>query len=50
MANYDTQGQSIHDLMRTGALDKAHGWERDRVSNLFPLPGLLPDAIMHRLA
>lgn len=50
MANYDTQGQSIHDLMRTGALDKAHGWEYDRVSNLFPLPGLLPDAIMHRLA
>jgi nitroreductase len=50
MANYDTQGQSIHDLMRTGALDKAHGWEYDRVSNLFPLPGLLPDAILHRLA
>ncbi len=50
LANYDTQGQSIHDLMRTGALDKAHGWEYDRVSNLFPLPGLLPDAIMHRLA
>ncbi len=50
MSNYDTQGQSIHDLMRTGALDKAHGWEYDRVSNLFPLPGLLPDAILHRLA
>jgi len=50
MANYDTQGQSIHDLMRTGALDRAHGWEYDRVSNLFPLPGLLPDAILHRLA
>lgn len=50
MSGYDVQGQSIHDLMRTGALDKAHGWEYDRVSNLFPLPGLLPDAIMHRLA
>ncbi len=50
LANYDVQGQSIHDLMRTGALDKAHGWEYDRVSGLFPLPGLLPDAIMHRLA
>lgn len=50
LSGYDVQGQSIHDLMRTGALDKAHGWEYDRVSNLFPLPGLLPDAIMHRLA
>ncbi len=50
LAGYDVQGQSIHDLMRTGALDKAHGWEYDRVSGLFPLPGLLPDAIMHRLA
>ena len=36
--------------MRTGALDKAHGWEYDRVNKLFPLPALLPDFIMHRLA
>ncbi len=50
MSGYDVQGQSIHDLMRIGALDKAHGWEYDRVSNLFPLPALLPDAILHRLA
>lgn len=50
MANYDTMGQSIHDLLRTGGLDKAHGWEYDRVSRLFPLPAMLPDAIMHRLA
>ena len=50
MANYDTMGQSIHDIMRTGGLDKAHGWEYDRVNKLFPLPAMLPDAIMHRLA
>jgi len=50
MANYDTQGQSLHDIMRTGGLDKAHGWEYDRVNKLFPLPAMLPDAIMHRLA
>ena len=50
LANYDTQGQSIHDLMRTGALDKAHGWEYDRVNKFFPLPAILPDFIMHRLA
>ncbi|MEM4658302.1 MAG: nitroreductase family protein [Candidatus Methanosuratincola sp.] len=50
LAGYDVQGQSIHDLMRVGALDKAHGWEYDRVARLFPLPGLLPDAIIHRLA
>lgn len=50
LSNYDTQGQSIHDLMRTGALDKAHGWEYDRVNKLFPLPAILPDFIMHRLA
>ena len=50
MGNYDTMGQSIHDLLRTGALDKAHGWEYDRVSRLFPLPAMLPDAVLHRLA
>jgi len=50
LAAYDTQGQQLHDLMRTGALDKAHGWEYDRVSRLFPLPALLPDFILHRLA
>lgn len=50
LSNYDTQGQQLHDLMRTGALDKAHGWEYDRVNKLFPLPALLPDFIMHRLA
>ncbi len=50
LANYDVQGQAIHDLLRTGALDKAHGWEYDRVSGLFPLPALLPDAVLHRLA
>ncbi|MEM4408054.1 MAG: nitroreductase family protein [Candidatus Caldarchaeum sp.] len=50
LAAYDVQGQSIHDLMRVGALDKAHGWEYDRVSRLFPLPALLPDAVLHRLA
>lgn len=50
LAGYDVQGQSIHDLLRTGALDKAHGWEFDRVSAMFPLPAILPDAIMHRLA
>lgn len=50
LAAYDTQGQQLHDLMRTGALDKAHGWEYDRVRRLFPLPALLPDAILHRLA
>ncbi len=50
LSGYDVQGQSIHDLLRVGALDKAHGWEYDRVSRLFPLPAILPDAIMHRLA
>ncbi|HWP92819.1 MAG TPA: nitroreductase family protein [Thermodesulfobacteriota bacterium] len=50
LAAYDIQGQQLHDLMRTGALDKAHGWEYDRVSKLFPLPALLPDFILHRLA
>ncbi|MEE9252516.1 MAG: nitroreductase family protein [Thermodesulfobacteriota bacterium] len=50
LAGYDYQGQSIHDLLRTGALDKAHGWEYDRVGRMFPLPAILPDAIMHRLA
>lgn len=50
MSGYDVQGQSIHDLMRTGALDKAHGWEYERVNKLFPLPAMLPDFIMHRLA
>jgi nitroreductase len=50
LAAYDTQGQQLHDLMRTGALDKAHGWEYDRVTKLFPLPALLPDFILHRLA
>ncbi|HLE26139.1 MAG TPA: nitroreductase family protein [Thermodesulfobacteriota bacterium] len=50
MAGYDAQGQQLHDLMRTGALDKAHGWEYDRVSRLFPLPALLPDFVLHRLA
>ncbi|HSE82914.1 MAG TPA: nitroreductase family protein [Thermodesulfobacteriota bacterium] len=50
MASYDTQGQQLHDLMRTGALDKAHGWEYTRVSKLFPLPALLPDFVLHRLA
>jgi nitroreductase len=50
LAAYDTQGQQLHDLMRTGALDKAHGWEYDRVNRLFPLPALLPDFILHRLA
>ena len=50
LSNYDVQGQSIHDLMRTGALDKAHGWEYERVNKLFPLPAMLPDFVMHRLA
>ncbi len=50
LSNYDTQGQQLHDLMRTGALDKAHGWEYDRVNRLFPLPSLLPDFVLHRLA
>ena len=50
LSGYDVQGQSIHDLLRTGALDKAHGWEYDRVGRMFPLPAILPDAIMHRLA
>ncbi|GBD39071.1 hypothetical protein HRbin37_01336 [bacterium HR37] len=50
MAAYDTQGQQLHDLMRTGALDKAHGWDYDRVAKMFPLPALLPDMILHRIA
>jgi nitroreductase len=50
LAAYDTQGQQLHDLMRTGGLDKAHGWEYDRVSGLFPLPAILPDFILHRMA
>jgi len=50
MASYDTQGQQLHDLMRTGALDKTHGWGYDRVARLFPLPAFLPDFILHRLA
>ncbi len=50
LAAYDTQGQQLHDLMRTGALSKSHGWEYDRVSKLFPLPALLPDFVLHRLA
>jgi nitroreductase len=50
LSAYDTQGQQLHDLMRTGALDKAHGWEYDRVNRLFPLPALLPDFVLHRLA
>ncbi|MGH7807498.1 MAG: nitroreductase family protein [Thermodesulfobacteriota bacterium] len=50
LAAYDIQGQQLHDLMRTGALDKAHGWEYDRVTKLFPLPAILPDFVLHRLA
>lgn len=50
MSAYDVQGQQLHDLMRTGALDKAHGWEYERVNRLFPLPALLPDFVLHRLA
>jgi len=50
MASYDVQGQQLHDLMRTGALDKAHGWEYERVNRLFPLSAILPDFILHRLA
>jgi nitroreductase len=50
LAAYDVQGQQLHDLMRTGALDKAHGWEYERVNRLFPLPAILPDFILHRLA
>ena len=50
LSAYDHQGQQLHDLMRTGALDKAHGWEYERVNRLFPLPAILPDIILHRLA
>ncbi len=50
LAAYDVQGQQLHDLMRTGALSKSHGWEYDRVNRLFPLPALLPDFVLHRLA
>lgn len=50
LAAYDTQGQQLHDLMRTGALTKSHGWEYDRVNALFPLPAILPDFVLHRLA
>jgi len=50
LSAYDVQGQQLHDLMRTGALDKAHGWEYERVNRLFPLPAILPDIILHRLA
>ncbi|MEE8044857.1 MAG: nitroreductase family protein [Thermodesulfobacteriota bacterium] len=50
LSAYDVQGQQLHDLMRTGALDKAHGWEYERVNRLFPLPAILPDLILHRLA
>ena len=50
LSAYDVQGQQLHDLMRTGALDKAHGWEYERVNRLFPLPALLPDFVLHRLA
>ena len=50
MAAFDTQGQRIHDLLRVGAADKAHGWEYDRVCRMFPLPRVLPDIILHRIA
>jgi len=50
MSAYDVQGQQLHDLMRTGGLDAAHGWEYERVNRLFPLPAILPDIILHRLA
>jgi len=49
MAAWDTQGQRIHDLLRVGAADKAHGWEYDRVCKMFPLPKILPDVILHRI-
>ena len=39
LSAYDVQGQQLHDLMRTGALDKAHGWEYERVNRLFPATG-----------
>ncbi|MEM2346270.1 MAG: nitroreductase family protein [Archaeoglobaceae archaeon] len=50
MAAWDTQGHRIHDLMRVGALDRAHGWDYDRVCNMFPLPKVLPDVILHRIS
>ncbi len=49
MAAWDTQGQLIHDLLRVGAVDRAHGWEYDRVCRMFPLPKILPDVILHRI-
>ncbi|HSE84000.1 MAG TPA: nitroreductase family protein, partial [Thermodesulfobacteriota bacterium] len=30
MASFDAQGQQLHDLVRTGAASKSHGWEYDR--------------------
>lgn len=50
IAAYDTQGHRIHDLMRVGAADRAHGWDYDRVSRMFPLPKILPDVILDRIA
>jgi nitroreductase len=49
MAAWDTEGQRIHDLMRVGAADRAHGWDYDRVARMFPLPKILPDIILDRI-